>query len=91
LLDPAANCLGGRTAWGWWVRWSVAAHLLGQQERQQRGAGVLLEAVRLELQDMPMPGGGTYTMIEVGTGTGGSMTINQAPGTPSHWMALRRR
>ncbi len=40
---------------------------------------------------MPMPGGGTYTMIEVGTGTGGSMTINQAPGTPSHWMALRRR
>ncbi len=36
---------------------------------------------------MPMPGGGTYTMIEVGTGTGGSMTINQAPGTPSHWMA----
>ena len=34
-----------------------------------------------------MPGGGTYTMIEVGTGTGGSMTINQAPGTPSHWMA----
>jgi len=26
-------------------------------------------------------------MIEVGTSTGGSMTINQAPGTPSHWMA----
>jgi len=40
-----------------------------------------------KLQDVPMPGGGTYTMIEVGTGTGGGMTINQAPGTPSHWMA----
>src|SRR6266704_3395025 len=34
-----------------------------------------------------MPGGGTYTMIEVGTGTGGGMTINQAPGVPPHWMA----
>jgi len=44
-----------------------------------------------KLKDEPMPGGGAYTMIEVGTGTGGSMTINQAPGTPSHWMALRRR
>jgi len=40
-----------------------------------------------KLKDEPMPGGGAYTMIEVGTGTGGSMTINQAPGTPSHWMA----
>ena len=40
-----------------------------------------------KLKDEPMPGGGAYTMIEVGTGTGGGMTINQAPGTPSHWMA----
>src|SRR5207249_9219310 len=34
-----------------------------------------------KLKDEPMPGGGAYTMIEVGTGTGGGMTINQAPGT----------
>jgi predicted enzyme related to lactoylglutathione lyase len=40
-----------------------------------------------KLQDAPMPGGGTYTMIDVGTGTGGGMTVNQAPGTPPHWMA----
>jgi predicted enzyme related to lactoylglutathione lyase len=39
------------------------------------------------LQDMPMPGGGSYTMIQVGTGTGGGMTVNQAPGVPPHWMA----
>jgi len=40
-----------------------------------------------KLQDMPMPGGSTYTMINVGTGTGGGMTVNQAPGVPPHWMA----
>ncbi len=41
-----------------------------------------------KLQDMPMPGnGGTYTMIDVGGGTGGGMMLNQAPGTPSHWLA----
>jgi predicted enzyme related to lactoylglutathione lyase len=40
-----------------------------------------------KLPDMPMPGnGGTYTMIDVGGGTGGGMMLNQAPGTPSHWL-----
>jgi uncharacterized protein len=40
-----------------------------------------------ELKDVPMPGGLSYTMIEVGTGTGGGITVNQAPGTPPHWLA----
>jgi len=41
-----------------------------------------------DLQDVPMPAsGGTYTMINVGGGTGGGMMLNAAPGTPSHWMA----
>jgi uncharacterized protein len=41
-----------------------------------------------KLQDTPMPGGGgTYTMIDVGSGTGGGMVVNQAPGMPPHWMA----
>src|SRR5262249_22789680 len=41
-----------------------------------------------KLQDVPMPGaGGSYTMIDVGGGTGGGMMVNQAPGTPSHWLA----
>jgi predicted enzyme related to lactoylglutathione lyase len=40
-----------------------------------------------KLQDVPMPGGGTYTMIEVGSGTGGGMMASQAPGVPPHWMA----
>src|SRR4029453_7136658 len=39
-----------------------------------------------KLKDEPMPGG-TYTMIDVGGGTGGGMITNPAPGTPSHWMA----
>lgn len=39
-----------------------------------------------KLQDVPMPGG-TYTMIEVGSGTGGGMMRNPVPGAPSHWLA----
>jgi uncharacterized protein len=40
-----------------------------------------------KLQDVPMPGGGSYTMIDVGGGTGGGMMVNQAPGTPPHWLS----
>jgi predicted enzyme related to lactoylglutathione lyase len=40
-----------------------------------------------KLQDVPMPGGGTYTMIEVGTGTGGGMMASPAPGSPPQWLA----
>jgi uncharacterized protein len=39
-----------------------------------------------KLQDVPMPDG-TYTMIDVGGGTGGGMMRNPAPGAPSHWLA----
>ena len=39
-----------------------------------------------KLNDVPMPGG-SYTMIDVGGGTGGGMMANPAPGAPSHWMA----
>ena len=49
-----------------------------------------------KLQDVPMPStalpgvaasGGTYTMIDVGGGTGGGMMVNPMRGTPSHWVA----
>jgi predicted enzyme related to lactoylglutathione lyase len=40
-----------------------------------------------KLQDVPMPGGDTYTMIDVGGGTGGGMLKTKQPGTPSFWMA----
>src|SRR5258708_17881691 len=43
-----------------------------------------------KLQDMPMPGGGSYTMIDVGGGTGRGMMVNQAPGTPPHSMSYVR-
>ena len=39
-----------------------------------------------KLQDAPMPGG-TYTMIDVGGGTGGGMMVDPTPGVPPHWMA----
>ena len=40
-----------------------------------------------KLTDMPMPDGGTYTMIEVGEGTGGGMFKNPMPGVPPFWLA----
>ncbi|HZJ54396.1 MAG TPA: VOC family protein [Myxococcaceae bacterium] len=40
-----------------------------------------------KLEDTPMPGFGTYTMIGVGEGTGGGMMAAQSPGAPSHWLA----
>ena len=41
-----------------------------------------------KLEDMPMPGGGgTYTMINVGEGTGGGMMTDNFSGAPPHWMA----
>ncbi len=39
-----------------------------------------------ELQDMPM-GEDTYTMINVGEGTGGGMMKNPVPNVPSHWLS----
>ena len=40
-----------------------------------------------KLEDTPMPGGGTYTMINVGNGTGGGMMTSPMPGVPPHWLA----
>src|SRR5712691_402582 len=41
-----------------------------------------------ELEDMPMPGGGgAYTMIKVGEGTGGGILKHPVPGAPSTWLA----
>jgi predicted enzyme related to lactoylglutathione lyase len=39
-----------------------------------------------KLEDMPMGGGMTYTMINVGQGTGGGMMKNPTPGAPSMWL-----
>lgn len=38
-----------------------------------------------KLEDMPMPDG-TYTMIDVGDGTGGGMLKHPMPGAPSMWL-----
>jgi hypothetical protein len=41
-----------------------------------------------KLEDMQMPGGGgSYTTINVGGGTGGGMMKNMDSGAPSHWLA----
>jgi predicted enzyme related to lactoylglutathione lyase len=40
-----------------------------------------------KLEDTPMGGGSSYTMIEVGQGTGGGMMKHPVPGAPSAWLA----
>jgi hypothetical protein len=41
-----------------------------------------------KLEEMPLPGGeGSYTMINVGEGTGGGMFQNADPNVPPHWLA----
>ena len=40
-----------------------------------------------KLEDVPMPGAGTYTLINVGEGTGGGMMKHPMPGAPSIWLA----
>lgn len=39
------------------------------------------------LEEMPMAGGGSYTMIQVGEGTGGGMYTNPDPNVPPVWLA----
>ena len=39
-----------------------------------------------KMDDMPMPGG-SYTMINVGEGTGGGLLKHPMPGAPSMWLA----
>jgi hypothetical protein len=40
-----------------------------------------------KLEDVPMGPGGSYTMINVGEGTGGGMMKHPMPGAPSTWLA----
>jgi predicted enzyme related to lactoylglutathione lyase len=40
-----------------------------------------------KLEDVPMGGGMTYTMVGVGEGTGGGMMQHPMPGAPSAWLA----
>jgi hypothetical protein len=40
-----------------------------------------------KLEDAPVPGFGTYTMIGVGEGTGGGIMKHPMPGAPSMWLA----
>ena len=39
-----------------------------------------------KMQDIPMPDF-TYTMVDVGEGTGGGIMKNPMPGVPSFWLA----
>lgn len=39
------------------------------------------------LEEVPVPGGEPYTMIQVGSGTGGGMFQNPDPAVPPHWLA----
>jgi len=53
-------------------------------DKAKRFYGSLFE---WKLEDVPMGGGMTYTMIGVGEGTGGGMMKHPMPGAPSAWLA----
>jgi predicted enzyme related to lactoylglutathione lyase len=53
-------------------------------EKAKKFYGALLD---WKLTDTQMPDGSTYTMIEVGEGTGGGLFKNPMPGVPSFWLA----
>jgi uncharacterized protein len=40
-----------------------------------------------KLVDTPLPDGSSYTLINVGEGTGGGMMTSPSSGVPPHWMA----
>lgn len=40
-----------------------------------------------KLEDVSMPAGGSYTMINVGEGTGGGMMASPDPAAPPQWLA----
>ena len=40
-----------------------------------------------KMEDVPKGPGGTYTMINVGEGTGGGLMKHPMPGAPSSWLA----
>ena len=40
-----------------------------------------------KLEDVPMDGGGVYTLISVGDGTGGGLMKHPMSGAPSMWLA----
>ncbi len=39
-----------------------------------------------QLRDVPLPNGGTYTLIDTGEGRGGGMLVSPVPNTPSIWL-----
>jgi predicted enzyme related to lactoylglutathione lyase len=51
-----------------------------------KAKGFYKKMFKWKLADMQMPTG-TYTMIDVGDGTGGGMMTQMMPGAPSSWMA----
>lgn len=53
-------------------------------DKAKRFYGSLFE---WKLEDVPMAGGMTYTMVGVGEGTGGGMMKQPIPGAPSLWLA----
>jgi len=40
-----------------------------------------------QLDDLEVPGWGTYTLVETETGTGGGMMATTSPDEPPHWLA----
>lgn len=62
-------------------------HIELQTKELAKAKGFYGKLFDWKLEDMPMAGGGSYTMINVGEGTGGGMFTNPDPNVPPHWLA----
>jgi predicted enzyme related to lactoylglutathione lyase len=63
-------------------------HIELQTQDQPRAKEFYGKLFDWKLQDVPMPGGnGSYTMIDVGGGTGGGMYTQCDASVPSSWLA----
>ena len=87
-LDPIKELLKtAPTQTGDTVVYGPANHGYGNYQFTLRRVSASDRRFGWKLEDISMPDNRTYTMINVGDGTGGGMMKNPMPGSPATWLA----